>query len=133
MRKFYLLLTLSLIFNSCVKDEIPRSLDEEQFNEEVNFKRLKEISFQNLQDRLVGVFDSQNHIMINKGKSSNYFGSVNLNKPVKEIIYENGSSSFTILLNKNGNINDTSLYFDNLVIFQNGKKEVIYVIRYNQL
>ena len=71
--------------------------------------------------------------MINKGKSSNYFGSVNLNKPVKEIIYENGSFSFTILLNKNGNINDTSLYFDNLVIFQNGKKEVIYVIRYNQL
>ena len=132
MRKIYLLISLFLISVGCEKDEIQQSTAEEQLHQKAKPKTLKEINFKNLPDRLKGVFDNKNLVEANKGKSSNYFGSVNLNKPVKEIIDEDGNSSFTFLLNKNKNADSNRpLYFDNLVIFEKGKKEgTSYVIRY---
>jgi len=131
MRKIYLLFSLCFIFIGCEKDEINQPLEEEQLHQEAISPRLKEISFKKLPERLNEIFDSKNLIKTKNGKSSDYFGSVNLKKPVQEIIAEDGNSSFTFLLNKNKNTDDRPLYFDNLVVFENGKKEeTSYVVRY---
>lgn len=137
MKKNYLkVILISFIFIGCSRNEIETiPLNPKSSYETLpasNTKKLKEIPFENLPYELSRPFNEKNALSVKSNKNKSYFGSIDTGIPVKQVTTEEGKLSYTFVLHKKaGDTSEKPIYFDNLVIFEQGKGQVEqYVIRY---
>lgn len=127
MKKIYLLLFFSILLLSCEKED---SLFPDQALEE-NLS-YTEIPFNDLPLSITEIFNAKfSHKGQHLPKNFGRFGSININKFVREIKNKENLSTFTFSLSKVTHPNNIGRYFDNLIVKElNDKSYKLTILRY---
>lgn len=123
MRKIYLLLSLLILTIGCEKEEVP-SISEDSSS-------VEKVAFKDLPDNIKSLFPFDHSNGVKMALAVKGFGRVQADVPVNKIINEKGRASYTLLLERSGNLKRSQSYFDNIVVAeQEDGEEQIRVIRY---
>lgn len=86
MKKFYLLLSISLFITSCQKEEIPQSIEEISISPE----QFQEIPFKHLPSAVLENFNSEYMVAFKGDKIKNKWGAARKDLPVYKNRNKNG-------------------------------------------